>query len=190
MKKSQRRLSEEDLALWKRVADTTNRLESSTAISFAHEIGFDRTKNTQTSPVAPTIAPFRIGERTSQKPQAPKTSKSSLVMDAKTFAKIKSGKARPEAKIDLHGMTVDEARMAVTDFLLRARNDEKRLVLVVTGKGREISDGSSFSRWAGVLRRHLPEWVQLPPLRSVVLQCTQAHQRHGGGGAFYVYLRR
>jgi DNA-nicking Smr family endonuclease len=32
--------------------------------------------------------------------------------------------------------------------------------------------------------------LAMPPLSTAVLQVTQAHLRHGGGGAYYVYLRR
>jgi DNA-nicking Smr family endonuclease len=36
----------------------------------------------------------------------------------------------------------------------------------------------------------VPGWLHLPPLGPAVLQVTEAHQRHGGSGAYYVYLRR
>jgi DNA-nicking Smr family endonuclease len=36
----------------------------------------------------------------------------------------------------------------------------------------------------------VPQWLRGPALRHAVLQITEAHRRHGGGGAYYVYLRR
>ena len=42
----------------------------------------------------------------------------------------------------------------------------------------------------GVLRHQVPQWLSMPPLSSAVLQVSQAHISHGGGGAYYVYLRR
>ena len=42
----------------------------------------------------------------------------------------------------------------------------------------------------GVLRHQVPQWLSMPPLSALVLQITQAHVSHGGGGAYYVYLRR
>jgi DNA-nicking Smr family endonuclease len=36
----------------------------------------------------------------------------------------------------------------------------------------------------------VPHWLSVPPLSGLVLQITPAHQSHGGGGAYYVYLRR
>jgi DNA-nicking Smr family endonuclease len=41
-----------------------------------------------------------------------------------------------------------------------------------------------------VLRHQVPQWLRLPPLGNVVMQVTPAHIRHGGHGAYYVYLRR
>jgi DNA-nicking Smr family endonuclease len=52
---------------------------------------------------------------------------------------------------------------------------------VITGKG---SSGD------GVLRRRVPEWLSQPPLRQIVAGLSEAHRRHGGGGALYVALKR
>ena len=135
--------------------------------------------------------PFRVGETAvprfateHQKPKKP------IRMDRKAFSRMKRGKANPEARIDLHGMTVAAAQSALTGFLLRAFGEEKRLVLVITGKGRHADDGGPVPQRRGVLKQHLPEWLTGPPLSSVVLEWTSAHQRHGGSGAFYVYLSR
>jgi DNA-nicking Smr family endonuclease len=85
------------------------------------------------------------------------------------------------ARIDLHGMTQDEARRALTEFILRRAAEGARSVLVITGKG---------SRGDGVLRRRAPDWLAEPPLRAVVAGLSEAHRRHGGGGALYVALKR
>ena len=111
-------------------------------------------------------------------------------MDRKAFDQMKRGKLRPEGKIDLHGMTLDRAHPALTRFILGAQAQGKRLVLVVTGKGKQRDDGGPIPVRFGVLRRQVPQWLSLPPMSSVVLQVTQAHLRHGGSGAYYVYLRR
>ena len=75
-------------------------------------------------------------------------------------------------------------------FVLSAHAEGVRLVIVVTGKGRTRRDDGDFSSQPGVLRRQVPHWLGTQPLRSVVLQVTDAHARHGGSGAYYVYLRR
>lgn len=111
-------------------------------------------------------------------------------MDKKAFANLKRGKLRPEGKLDLHGMTLDRAHPALTRFILGAQQQGKRLVLVVTGKGKHRDDGGPIPVRFGVLRHQVPQWLSMPPLSSVILQVTSAHDRHGGGGAYYVYLRK
>ena len=92
-------------------------------------------------------------------------------------ADLRRGRIEPEARIDLHGMTHDGAYRALIGFLTRARSDDKRVVLVVTGKG-------------GVLRDALPLWLGQKDLAPLVSGISEAHIKHGGSGAFYVSLRR
>ena len=112
-------------------------------------------------------------------------------MDSKSFKNMKRGKLKPEARIDLHGMTVAQAHPALTSFVMRAHSGGKRLVLVITGKG-----GKRNEEWPvapqrmGALKRQVPIWLTQAPLSQVVMQVTEAHIRHGGTGAYYVYLRR
>ncbi len=187
MTRKGRRLSPEEEKLWKRIADTATPLQQKPVI---RSEGVVETPFREVKPKVP-IAPFRIGEEVA--PPATETRikapEHPLRMDRKTFARIKRGKTQPEARLDLHGMTVEVAHSALIAFLLRSQAEGKRLVLVITGKGRE--DASSlFGLTRGVLRRQVPHWLEQPPLRQIVLQTTPAHQKHGGSGALYVYLRR
>lgn len=111
-------------------------------------------------------------------------------MDQKAYVRMKRGRLVPEGKIDLHGLTLDAAHPALIRFILRAQADGKRLVLVITGKGKPADEMRLFEFPRGILRRQVPQWLQMPPLAQAVLQVTPAHIRHGGEGAFYVYLRR
>ena len=111
-------------------------------------------------------------------------------MDKKSFTRLKRGKVKPEARLDLHGLTLDRAHPALSRFILSAQKSGKRLVLVITGKGRDRDDGGPIPVRTGILRHHVPQWLSSPPLSSAVLQVTQSHISHGGEGAFYVYLRR
>jgi len=85
------------------------------------------------------------------------------------------------ARLDLHGLDQDAARLALQGFLLRAQADGLRAVLVITGKG-SLGDG--------VLRKRAPDWLSEPILRPVVAGVSEAHRRHGGAGALYVALKR
>lgn len=113
-----------------------------------------------------------------------------LQMDAKTHGKMTRGKLAPEARIDLHGMTLSEAHPELIRFIMNAQSDSMRLVLVITGKGKHGQDIGPIPQRMGVLRHQVPQWLRLPPLGQAVLQVSEAHLRHGGSGAYYVYLRR
>jgi len=90
-------------------------------------------------------------------------------------ARLRRGRLEPEARIDLHGHGYEGAYRALVGFLSRAYAEGKRLVLVITGKG-------------GVLRPHLPLWLNGAELQDVVIGFREAHAKHGGGGAFYIAL--
>lgn len=100
--------------------------------------------------------------------------------------RVRRGKLDVGAKLDLHGFTQDEARAALTRFLLHARADGVRVALVVTGKGGRLRSGETAP---GVLKQRLPEWLAAADLRPLVAGYAEAHQRHGGGGAYYVFVR-
>ena len=104
-------------------------------------------------------------------------------IDARTLDRLKRGQLRPEARVDLHGMTQDQAHRALGRFLERVRGEGRRCVLVVTGKGR-VSEGG------GVLRNQTPNWLNAPAIRPMVLAFAPAQLRDGGSGALYVLLRR
>jgi len=110
-------------------------------------------------------------------------------MDRRRFHQLQRGRLQPEARLDLHGMTAARAHSALTSFILAAHSEGRRLVLVITGKGRAPDDAIAPLRH-GVLHHSVPHWLTAPPLVTRVLDVVPAHQRHGGGGAFYVYLRR
>lgn len=111
-------------------------------------------------------------------------------MDAKAFGRMKRGKISPDGRIDLHGMTVAEAHRELVEYILDANAAGKRLVLVITGKGRTPNQNETFPVSRGVLRHQVPQWLSLAPLKNIVLQVTPANRRHGGDGAYYVYLKR
>lgn len=141
---------------------------------------------------------FRLGSRAKVKPLghdlAPSIGETlreaPLQMDANTHKAMRKGKVMPEARLDLHGLTLSEAHPELIRFILNSHGDGRRLVLVITGKGKDRDDGGPIPTRMGALRHQVPHWLRLPPLGPVVLQVSQAHLRHGGEGAYYIYLRR
>lgn len=141
---------------------------------------------------------FRVGESAAPKPRGhdlvpsiqQQLSAAPLQMDQKSFARMKRGKLKPEARLDLHGMTLARAHPVLIDFILGAHSDGKRLVLVITGKGKSKPDEGPIPTRQGVLRHQVPAWLRTGILAPYVLQVAEAHKSHGGSGALYVYLRR
>ena len=113
-----------------------------------------------------------------------------LSMDSKLHTKMRQGKIRPEAKLDLHGLNLSQAQPTLTKFVLDAHGKGLRLILIITGKGRNSEDYDIIPKRKGILKANVPNWLAMEPLSSKILQITNAHVKHGGGGAFYVYLRK
>lgn len=124
-----------------------------------------------------------VGERLAREP---------VRMDTNTHAKMMRGKLEPEARIDLHGMTLAQAWPALSSFILQAHARGLRLVLVITGKGRTLpaDDLGPVPRRAGALKNEVPHWLRSGLLAPLVMELREAHRSHGGAGAYYVYLRR
>jgi DNA-nicking Smr family endonuclease len=147
--------------------------------------------------IANPLPDFRVGQKVDHSRThdlipglAEQMGKAPVRMDAKSFGKLKKGKLHPEARIDLHGMTLSEAHPALTGFILSSHARGLRLVLVITGKGKLTDYEAPMPVRHGVLRHQVPQWLNLMPLRPLILQVTPAHISHGGQGAYYVYLRR
>ncbi|MCZ8334162.1 MAG: Smr/MutS family protein [Rhodobacteraceae bacterium] len=143
------------------------------------------------------LEPFRLGQKARPSPGhdiAPSLGDSlraaPLQMDAKLHGRMVRGKVMPEARIDLHGMTLAEAHPELIRFILNAQSEGLRLVLVITGKGKRRDDTGPIPQRMGALRHQVPQWLRMSPLSHAVLQISEAHLKHGGAGAYYVYLRR
>ncbi|MGL5012619.1 MAG: Smr/MutS family protein [Paracoccaceae bacterium] len=187
-----RHLHPDEQALWLAVASTANPLHKPGKVQLP-EVLVEKAPVKQLDPL-PT---FVLGERVRTSVAhriAPSLTESltaaPLRMDAKAFGRMTRGKLAPEARLDLHGMTLAEAHPELISFILNAHGEGLRLVLVITGKGKDRPDTGPIPYRTGALRHQVPQWLRLPPLGPAVLQVSEAHLRHGGAGAYYVYLRR
>lgn len=96
-------------------------------------------------------------------------------------SKIKSGKVRPEAKIDLHGITLENAYKDLINFIKFSHANGFKFLLVVTGKAKTSPQST--------IRRELPFWLETnKQISNLVKSCSSASKNHGGEGAFYVVL--
>ena len=198
---SRRGLSDQDLELWRQVTESVDPIDSSRNTVFSELLepqGLDAARAELKTSTAPrtngTPAPKRALPREADMPRASELSG----IDRRTQQRLIRGQVEVDARIDLHGHSQAEARMALHGFLVRARERGHRLVLVITGKGEApFARHTLHSRDVhhdpgrhGVLRRALPQWVNEAEFRDLVSGYQPAHPKHGGGGAFYVRLRR
>ena len=193
-----RKLSPEERELWARVASSTRAIRSEKPVCAETEPVLKPGPKVHHPRSAAELREFRIGQQVQSAHRGHDLSPSigehlarqPVVMDRKAHRKMTSGKLEPEAKIDLHGMTVAQAHPELIRFILNSQDRGRRLVLVITGKGKMSHDDGPIPQRQGVLRHQVPQWLRMPPLGPAVMQVSQAHLKHGGAGAYYGYLRR
>ena len=108
-------------------------------------------------------------------------------IDKSTLKKFKQEEFAVEAVLDLHGLREDNAFEQVEEFIVRNYSDGKRCVIIVTGKGIHQQD-DLYAR--GVLKKQVPQWLNLPRIRAMILIYKNPSERLGGAGALYILLRR
>jgi len=96
----------------------------------------------------------------------------------KILRKMRAGQYNVEASLDLHGMTVAEARTTLSQFILDCRDRGIRFVLIIHGKGRGHHNP--------ILKNKLNHWLRQTDL---VLAFSSAAPKDGRTGALYVLLR-
>lgn len=166
-----RELTGDERALWRRVART---VKAKRPLPAEEPESTPAAAKTVRAPAkkAAAVAP----------PARPKPPLAAPLADRGGEKRVRRGALEIDASIDLHGMTQDRARAAVEGFLADSQAQGCRVVLIVTGKGRAGEEG--------VLKRRLPDWLAGRLARPLVAGFAQAHARHGGGGAVYVFLKR
>lgn len=194
MPRKKRALTEEEQSLWNKVIKQVETIEAMPPLIITPNAKPAKSPK----PEQPRdIKPFKIGAKA--KPKTSVQSAPSFVdrpnqtspnMDRRNFQRLLKGQLDIDATLDLHGLTADQARMQLQIFVQNANRMGNRLLLVITGKGNKKTVDEFNRPRSGVLKAGVPEWLKTGPLSDLVLQVTQAHGKHGGGGAYYVYLRR
>ena len=105
-------------------------------------------------------------------------------LDPGIVRRLRRGEFAVQGHIDLHGMTRDEAKRAVDEFLRKARSAGKRCVLLVHGRGIHSKDQ------VPILKDALRSWLATARFGRHVLAFATARPTDGGAGALYVLLRR
>ncbi len=187
-KKKTKSLSEDDVEIWLR---TVSGVEKKSVLKESETVALVEQKVKGKRSI-PLIKNTYLKEKSIE--IEPKAALANLLsnrsVDKRVSSKMKAGKIDPEATLDLHGYRLTQAKSALRGFLFRAYESKKRLVLIITGKGKPKAERDLNLDYRGVLRNEVPVWLEEAPLAGLILSVKKANSKHGGGGALYVYLRK
>jgi DNA-nicking Smr family endonuclease len=105
-------------------------------------------------------------------------------LDHHVVRKLKRGDFAVQGHVDLHGLLKDEAKAELEAFFVRSRQQQKRCVLVVHGRGLHSKDQ------VPVLKDALKRWMGTARFARHVLAFATARPHDGGAGAVYVLLKK
>ena len=184
-------IDHEDAGLWRQVAESTKPLPGKTV----------RAPEPPAKPKPPPPEPAPAVQNTAQKtakqraaPTLPELEPGRAAgLDRRTAERLRRGQLPIDGRLDLHGWTQDEAHRALAGFIEASYAAGQRCLLVITGKGGRAKTDDPYGRGGdvpGVLRTAVPDWLNQPSLRPLILGFAGAQPKDGGGGALYVLLKR
>lgn len=97
------------------------------------------------------------------------------------FRRLQRGDYAHEAVLDLHGLTVEQARQELYRFVADCMHYDVRSALISHGKGHGNKDKIPL------LKSFLARWL---PMFPEVMAFHSAQKWHGGAGAVYVLFRK
>ena len=95
--------------------------------------------------------------------------------------------------IDLHGYTLEEANRSIENFIIKSYEDGINKLIVVTGKGLHSQNEKDpyVSKNLGILKYSVPEFISNnQSLMKIIYEMQDAKIEDGGGGAFYIFLKK
>jgi len=118
-----------------------------------------------------------------------KVSESWGALEKNILRKIQKKRIRISASLDLHGNNITDSKKMVYDFVNYNSQKNKRLLLIITGKGKRLF---VEDRWkgTGVLKEKIPIWLTSLALSKKIVWFDHAPSNMGGEGAFLVYLKK
>ena len=95
-------------------------------------------------------------------------------------------------RIDLHGYTIEEANIAIEQFIQKCFDENVTKIIVITGKGLRSKNVENpyLSKDLSILKYSVPEFIENnKSLTQFIIETTDAKIEDGGSGAFYIYLK-
>ena len=108
-----------------------------------------------------------------------------IKLDKKTLLKIRS--------IDLHGYTLEQANKSIENFIIKSYQEKINKLIVVTGKGIHSQNEKDpyVSKDLSILKYSVPEFISNNKnLMKIIYEMKDAKIEDGGGGAFYIFLKK
>ena len=94
---------------------------------------------------------------------------------------------------DFHGFSLDEANKTINKLIKDSYKNEVRKLVIVTGKGIHSDNEKNpyASKDLGILKYSIPEYIKnTPELMKLINEIKEADIKDGGGGAFYIFLKK
>jgi len=95
--------------------------------------------------------------------------------------------------IDFHGFSLENANNVIEEFIIQCFKKNVNKIIVITGKGlRSKSIRNPYaSKDLSILKHSVPGFIKSKPnLMKIIKKIEEAKIEDGGGGAFYIYLKR
>ena len=95
--------------------------------------------------------------------------------------------------IDLHGYTLEEANKSIENFIIKSYQEKINKLIVVTGKGIHSQNRKDpyVSKDLSILKYSVPEFItNNKNLMKIIYEMKDANIEDGGGGAFYIFLKK
>ena len=95
--------------------------------------------------------------------------------------------------IDLHGYTLEDANKSIESFIIKSYQDKINKLIVVTGKGIHSQNEKDpyVSKDLSILKYSVPEFISNNKnLMKIIYEMKDAKIEDGGGGAFYIFLKK
>jgi len=105
------------------------------------------------------------------------------ILEPSLSVKIRKGKIKIDATIDLHGYYMEDAFEDLSKFLKDCYFKNFIYILVITGKSISIVEKPT-------IKSSIKDWIENSELLNIVHSIGNAAQIHGGTGAVYLKLRR
>ena len=108
-----------------------------------------------------------------------------LKINKKIPLKIKS--------LDLHGYTLEQANIAIEDFIIKSYEEKINKLIIVTGKGTHSQNEKDpyVSKDLSILKYSVPEFISNNKnLMKIIYEMKDAKIEDGGAGAFYIFLKK